>query len=205
MEEITEKEIDYIDLLKKIKKNWILIMVITISVVIATFIISTVTFEQRYEANMKVIAVKDNTMDTGLIDMNNYSNPMATFIGIARTNSVAENAALKFGEMDSDEYTEALNVELDDGTMIINFNIISEKPSYAYLGIQAYQTAFIEVANQYYPEWKFTVIERPIFPEEPIKQNIYRNLTIAFTVGLMGSVTFSILLEYYKSNKYKMK
>ncbi len=203
MDEITETEIDFIEILKKIKKNWIFIMGITILVVIATFIIGSVTYEQRYETNMKLLAVKENTMDTTLIDLNNYSSSMATFIGIARTNSVAEKAFLKFDKMDSDEYTKDLNVSLEAGTMIINFNIISEKPSYAFSGIQAYQTSFIEVVEQYYPDWKFIVIEKPVYPKESIKQNTYRNLTIAFVVGLLSSVTFVFLLDYYKNNKYK--
>ncbi len=196
MEEVSE--FDFHELLYRLRKRWVMILVITLISTVGTWVISSYFITPVYEAEIGIIIGKvDNSTETTSSDITMYQNLTETYKAIALTNKVASDAALSLNDVDSEELLNKSNVTTQSGTMIMNIAVRDQDPNQAKRVVDAYSRSFVDRANELLPDGEVTIIDASMVPTMAISPNVKMNVAIGFVLGLMASMGIAILLEQF--------
>ncbi|MBZ9689208.1 polysaccharide biosynthesis tyrosine autokinase [Clostridium estertheticum] len=194
---IKENNVELKELFNIIRKKIILILLITISSMLATGILSFYVLKPVYQAKCTVIVGKDSTDKITEGEVLMYQNLIKTYVQIGKSRAVAENAVvrLNLGTL-SKEFM--LNVEITpkEGTQIIDIAYKGKTPEIASEVANALSQAFVEESQKLLPSGSVKIMDKAITPESPIAPNKTLNISLGFMLGLIGSLGLVFLTEY---------
>jgi capsular polysaccharide biosynthesis protein len=199
-----EMTLDLKDFYYIIKKRLKLILIITLGCTLISGVLSFFVIRPTYEASSSIIVGKPqgNAKDsTQLNDLVMYQNLVATYVQIAQSDSVAEEAAQKLdGKLTADALKAVVKVTPQQGTQILHITADSNNPKEAVKIVNAVSSTFINEAKRVFPTGgDIQIMDNAKQPKSPIKPKKAMNIAIAFFLGLMASVGLTFVLEYMDS------
>ncbi|MCB2289984.1 polysaccharide biosynthesis tyrosine autokinase [Clostridium sp. CS001] len=197
------KEENYIelkDLFNIIRKRIILMLLITISLTLAVGILSFYGIKPLYEAKCTIIVGKDSTDKITQSEVIMYQDLIKTYIQIAKSRVVAENAAerLNLGLL-AEEFMSNAYITPEADTQIINIAYKGETPEIAAERANALTKSFVEESQKLLPSGSTKIMDKALVPVTPITPNKKLNIAMGFLIGLMLSFGVVLLIEYLNS------
>jgi capsular polysaccharide biosynthesis protein len=197
-EETTLDLRDFYNVLKKRRK---LIALIVVICTLASGLLSFLVIKPTYEASTTIIIGKlaeDGKSNTQYNDVMMYQNLIKTYAQIAGSNVVMKNASNKLnGAFTPKKLKKVVSIEPQQGTQILQITGQSKDPSEAVKMVNAVSSCFIAESKKVFPTGgDINIMDKPQFPDKPVKPKKMLNMAIAFFVGLLVSVGFSFMLEY---------
>lgn len=199
------EEFSFIDFILRIKKRIVLVVGIIIVATIIPLVAGIVSYKPVYEAKTGIIVeMPRQDIDSRATDNTMYSSLMATYIQIAKTNNIAEMAALELKGISAGELLNSVEVTTQETSMFMYISITNKDPNIAYKAVNAYTKAFLIRASELMPEGKLTIFDDSQKPTSPINSQISTiNVAIGFVIGLMFSVMLAYILEELELRKKK--
>ena len=197
------EEFSFIDLILRIKKRIVLVLVIIIVATIIPLIVGIVLYKPIYEAKTGIIVeMPKQEEDSRITDLTMYSSLMRTYVQIAKTSNIAEIAASQLKGITKDELLNSVEVTTQDSSMFMYISIKNEDPDIAYEAVNAYTKAFISRAGELLPEGKLTIFDDSPIPTSPINSGVNTtNIIGGFIIGATVSVTLAFFLEEIEIKK----
>lgn len=196
---ILDKEIrlDLKDFFAIIRKRLVLIISITLLCTMASAILSFFVIKPTYRTDISIVLGKVGASGTSnLNEITMYQQLLKTYAAIASSNTVAEGASRKLGNVDAKTLSESITITPQTDTQIIGITALADSSKQAYDNINALTNSFISEANKIYPKGNLSVLDKAVLPLNPIKPNKQINIAIAFFVGLMVSIGLGFILEF---------
>ena len=167
-----ENDIELKDLLNVIRKRIILILLITISLMLAVGALSFYVIEPIYESKCTIIIGKDSTDKITQNEVVMYQDLIKTYSGIGKSRVVAENAIEKLDlSIPIKEFMLNVNITPEIDTQIIEISYKSDTAETAAEGANALSQAFVEESQKLLPSGSVKVMDKALIPEEPITPN----------------------------------
>lgn len=192
--------LDLRDLFAIIRKRLTLIITITLLCTLASAIVSFFIIKPTYQTQTSLvigkIAQTDKDSNSSLQDVTMYQQLLKTYAAIASSNTVAQSASTKLGNIDVKEFSKSITVTPQVDTQILDIKAIGASPKQAYDNINALSDSFRAEATKIYPTGNVGIMDKAVLPDKPIKPNKKLNIAIAFFIGLMASVGLVFMLEY---------
>lgn len=189
--------LDLRDLFEIIRKRFVLIITITLLCTLAAAIFSFFVIKPTYQTDTSLVIGKIAETDkSSLSDVTMYQQLVKTYAAIASSNSVAQDASNKLGNIDVKTLTNSITVTPQASTQILDIKALAGSPKQAYDNITAVTDSFIAQAMKIYPTGSIAVMDKAVLPDKPVKPNKKLNIAIAFFIGLMASVGLVFVLEY---------
>ncbi|AGY76800.1 YveK family protein [Clostridium autoethanogenum] len=196
-----ETTLDLRDFYYILKKRFKLIVLVTVACTLLAGILSFFVIKPTYEAGTTIIVGKPQNSqksNTQYNDVMMYQNLVKTYAQIAGSNAVMESASNKMnGSVSAGQLKSIITVTPQQGTQILEIKGQSKDPSQAVNMVNAVSNSFITESKRVFPTGgDIQIMDKPQFPNKPVKPKKVLNMAIAFFVGLMGSIGFSFMLEY---------
>ena len=189
--------LDLRDIFAIIRKRLTLIIMVTLLCTLASAIFSFFIIKPTYQTDTSFVIGK--IADAGKSDSSDftmYQQLVKTYAVIASSNTVAQDASSKLGNIDVKKFSKSITVTPQADTQIIDIKVIASSPRVAYDNINVLSDSFIAQAKKIYPTGNIGVMDKAVLPDKPIKPNKTLNVAIAFFIGLMASVGLIFTLEY---------
>jgi Capsular polysaccharide biosynthesis protein len=192
------------DLLYVLKKRFKFILAVTIGSTLISGVFTFSVIKPTYEAKTTIVigkadGGKDDKSQYNYNDIMMFQKLVKTYSEIGKSESVAENASAKLGNISPEQIQKALTVTPQADTQIVELKVESNNPEKAYLMMNAVSNSFIQESKRIYPLGNIQVMDGAKIPQKPIKPNKLLNIFAAFVIGLMVSVGISFVLEYMDS------
>ncbi|AZV55515.1 Wzz/FepE/Etk N-terminal domain-containing protein [Clostridium sp. AWRP] len=196
-----ETTLDLRDFYYILKKRFKLIVLVTVACTLLAGILSFFVIKPTYEASTTIIVGKPENSQKSNTQYNEvmmYQNLVKTYAQIAGSNAVMESASNKMnGSVSAGQLQKIITVTPQQGTQILQIKGQSKDPSQAVNMVNAVSNSFITESKRVFPTGgDIQIMDRPQFPNKPVKPKKVLNMAIAFFIGLMASVGFSFMLEY---------
>lgn len=196
-----ETTLDLRDFYNILKKRIKLIIFVAVACTLIAGILSFFIIKPTYEASTTIIVGKltsSEKSNTQYNDVMMYQNLIKTYAQIAGSNAVLESASNKLnGSIDPTRLKKMISITPQQGTQILQITGQSNDPSQAVKMVNAVSSSFISESKKVFPTGgDINVMDKPQFPDNPVKPKKALNMAIAFFIGLMASVGFSFVLEY---------
>lgn len=189
------------DFLRVIRKNRVLIIIVTLVATILTAVINYYVVSPTYKSNVSIIVGKpqiNGNEQNKYDDVMMYQNLIKTYSEIAKSSLVSETTAAKLdSKLSPQEIRNIVSVTPQQGTQILLISAKSKSPKQAYEVIDKFSKSFIEEANNVFPTGgDIQIMDSPQMPKVPVKPKKKLNTAIAFALGLMSSIGMAFLLDY---------
>ena len=196
-----ETTIDLRDFYYILKKRSKLIVIVTVVCTLLAGILSFFVIKPTYEAGTTIIVGKlqnNQKSNTQYNDVMMYQNLVKTYAQIAGSNAVMESASNKMnGSVSAGQLKKIITVTPQQGTQILEIKGQSKDPSQTVNMVNAVSNSFITESKKVSPTGgDIQIMDKPQFPDKPVKPKKVLNMAIAFFIGLMGSIGFCFMLEY---------
>lgn len=189
--------LDLRDLFAIIQKRLSLIITITLLCTLAAAIFSFFIIKPTYQTDTSIVIGKITEVNqSNLADVTMYQQLVKTYAAIASSNTVAQDASTKLGNIDVKTLTDSITVTPQADTQIIGIKALGKSPKQAYDNINAISDSFIAQAKKIYPTGSVAIMDKAVLPDKPVKPNKKLNIAISFFIGLMASVGLVFVLEY---------
>lgn len=200
-----EQEIDLRQFWGIIKKRWWLLVAVPLLAALISGGISFYVLEPVYQASTTLIVGKKATnLEEQLARQLLENNVLAanrqlakTYGEIAKSRTVREQVIAQLGlELTPDQLDSKLEVSQVKDTEILKITVMDTDPELAAdianVTVQKFAAAVIEIKKVD----SVSIVDKAVVPAVPVKPNKMLNILIAFTVGLMGALGLSFLLEH---------
>ncbi|MTI80440.1 MAG: hypothetical protein FH758_06070 [Firmicutes bacterium] len=181
------------------KRKWIIVY-ITMACLITAGVVSFFILQPSYEANAKVIIVKDKAMyfledRYTNSDVNLYMNVAKTYEEIAKSRTVRHRVQEKVGG----GFNEIKNIKVESKPDTQVLTITVSHPSAEDVAVYANVLAqeFITVSGEVLPAGELRILDKAERPRAPASPNYMLNIAISFVLGVMISVGTIFLLECF--------
>ncbi|SHE83545.1 YveK family protein [Clostridium fallax] len=196
-DEITLDICKIMNLLKKNKKLIIFITAIFTTIVTVTvFFIIKPTFETKSTLVIKSSNFKENEYFDELQAAIDSQKIVKTYgkIGESRTvrKQIIDNLNLNLKVEDFDKKIEILPLV---DTQILEITVIDTDPNLVYRIAEEFNKIFIKECEDKYNVGKLEVLDKPIWPIDPVKPNKKLNVFLGFIVGLVLSIITVLVKE----------
>lgn len=182
------------------KRLWI-ILLITIVTTIASGVVSYFVLTPSYKATATIIIGNSSKASEeygyDYSDVLMFQQLAKTYVKIAESRIVAQNAARKLGQdITPEEVQGKITVSTGTDTQVMEITASSILREDAQQTANAVAYAFVEEAVRIFPSGSIQVMDRAILPLSPVSPRPMLNMAIAFFLGLMVSLGFIFLKEY---------
>jgi capsular polysaccharide biosynthesis protein len=196
-----ETTLDLRDFYNILKKRIKLIILVVVTCTLVSGLLSFFVVRPTYEASTTIIIGKlteNGKNNPQYNDVMMYQNLIKTYAQIAGSNLVMQNASNKLdGALSPEKLKKVVSVTPQQGTQILQITGESRDPSEAVKIVDAVSSSFIAESKKVFPTGgDINVMDKPQFPDKPVKPKKMLNIAIAFFIGLLASVGFSFMLEY---------
>jgi capsular polysaccharide biosynthesis protein len=192
------KGLEITRILKVLRKRILIVIIIPVVFLIVSGFRSYYYYQPIYEARVSMIVGVNEYYKINPSEIYMYEGVINTFLQIARTTVVAENAAQKLNDGTLPvELQYGVNVVPLEGTQILIMSFISSDPANAVNKVEAMSQAFIEEGNRLLTNGKVQVMEKAKTPTYPINSRSVRDLFMPFAVGLVISIGIALFLEMF--------
>lgn len=164
-------------------------------VIIATFFVSILTLicvKPQYEARTTVFVGKDENQSEGYnrSDIEMYQQLLKTYSEIIKTKDVVKAAIDLSGINKSlDEVSEDIDINIIDGTQMIEIRFRSENPEDSIKFINSLSGIFMEKAVGLIPNVSFQILDGATLPQKPVIPNMKVAIGLGILLGIiMGTI-----------------
>lgn len=183
-------------------------------VIIATFFVSILTLifvKPQYEARTTIFVGKDENQSEGYnrSDIEMYQQLLKTYSEIIKTKDVVRSAIDLSGINKSlDEVSEDIDINIIDGTQMIEIRFRSDNPENSLKFINSLSSIFMEKAVGLIPNVSFKILDEATLPQRPIVPNMKLAIGLGILLGIiMGTMICSIkvMLDNTIKNKKQIE
>lgn len=194
-----ELEISLADIMKFVKKRFVLIVLCGIYAMAASFIISNYVIEDEFttQVSMYVAPNADDINRVASLSELNYAQAVVdTYIEILRTDTfLSDVAAASELAYTPTQLRGMISMSSLNGTEIFRIRVVSNDPQEAYV----LANTIADLAPRKIIEIKdadaVRVVDPASLPTEPSAPNIIRNTIMGFILGIMLGLGISFLIE----------
>lgn len=200
-----------VETLYTLKRKW---KIFISFVIIDTFFVSILTLifvKPQYEARTTVFVGKDENQSEGYnrSEIEMYQQLLKTYSEIIKTKDVVRSAIDLSGINKSlDEVSEDIDINIIDGTQMIEIRFRSDNPEDSLEFINSLSSIFMEKAVGLIPNVSFQILDGPTLPQKPVVPNMKIVLGIGILLGIvMGTMVCSIkvMLDNTIKNKEQIE
>ena len=205
MNEMEEQVISISEIFEALKKRWLMILTITLSITLIIGIMSFISSKPTYESRVKIFAGKTEQIqsDYSSQDLETYSNLMNTYIGLIKTDDFMNKIISKTGINSSPkELMNTLQFITNDSTPILEIKYISSNPKIAEKVVSAVTEEFEVTIKEIVLNTYTKVIDSVKI--EQVKTEKVKKIALGFLIGLILSCGLSFIFEYF-DNTFKSK
>ncbi len=195
-------EISFKDILQILKKNLIFIIIVSLIFSVCSFFVTKFFIKKSYTATVKLYVSADYKGSSGYEDLNSYnyaSKLVATYIQMLDTNSfysaVSEELNEKYTASQLKNMIKFTSVE---DTEVFKADVVSESPTEAKNIADAVAVAAPDTITKLLKNnAQLKIVDEATVPKEPTSPNVTRNVLIALFAGIIISVIFAFIRDYF--------
>lgn len=200
-----------VEILYTLKRRW---KIFISFVIIATFFVSISTLifvKPQYEARTTVFVGKDENQSEGYnrSDIEMYQQLLKTYSEIIKTKDVVRSAIDLSGINKSlDEVSEDIDINIIDGTQMIEIRFRSDNPENSLKFINSLSSIFMEKAIGLIPNVSFQILDGATLPQRPVVPNMKLAIGLGILLGIiMGTMVCAIrpMLDNTIKNKEQIE
>lgn len=197
-------KLNFMEFCGMLKKRLKLIIFITMAFTAAAGILNYFVLPPVYEGKTSVIIGKApeqhnpaEEYSSNDNDIYMYQKLVKTYASIAKSDLVLDETAKLLGNgMTGTDIQNAAMVTPETDTQILQISCQSRTPEMAQKMANTLTEVFIEETQKIYPSDDIKFMDKAKLPTTPVRPRKLLNLTIAFLLGLMGSIGITFILEY---------
>lgn len=206
---MNEQEIDLIELSKKIGKHLPMIIIFSIIVGAASFLLSKFVITPKYDSNTTMIVSNSNqnsdpnnpqtNVELGQIQANKAL--ISTYSEIVKSKGIAERVINNLGlDMDYEEFSSKVSIEPVKDTQIISVKVVDTIPERAMDIANETANIFKSSIGEIMNVDNVQILDGAILPEEPSSPNIKKNTAIGIILGFVLGVAVVLFKEIADSS-----
>ena len=206
---MNEQEIDLIELSKKIVKHLPMIIIFSIIIGAASFLLSKFVITPKYDSNTTMIVSNSNqnndpnnpqtNVELGQIQANKAL--ISTYSEIVKSKGIAERVINNLGlDMDYEEFSSKVSIEPVKDTQIISVKVVDTIPERAMDIANETANIFKSSIGEIMNVDNVQILDGAILPEEASSPNIKKNTAIAIILGFVLGVAVVLFKEIADSS-----
>lgn len=206
---MNEQEIDLIELSKKIAKHLPMIIIFSIIVGAASFLLSKFVITPKYDSNTTMIVSNSNqnndpnnpqtNVELGQIQANKAL--ISTYSEIVKSKGIAERVINNLGlDMDYEEFSSKVSIEPVKDTQIISVKVVDTIPERAMDIANETANIFKSSIGEIMNVDNVQILDGAILPEEASSPNIKKNTAIGIILGFVIGVAVVLFKEIADSS-----
>ena len=206
---MNEQEIDLIELSKKIGKHLPMIIIFSIIVGAASFLLSKFVITPKYDSNTTMIVSNSNqnndpnnpqtNVELGQIQANKAL--ISTYSEIVKSKGIAERVINNLGlDMDYEEFSSKVSIEPVKDTQIISVKVVDTIPERAMDIANETANIFKSSIGEIMNVDNVQILDGAILPEEASSPNIKKNTVIGIILGFVLGVAVVLFKEIADSS-----
>lgn len=206
---MNEQEIDLIELSKKIAKHLPMILIFSIIVGAASFLLSKFVITPKYDSNTTMIVSNSNqnndpnnpqtNVELGQIQANKAL--ISTYSEIVKSKGIAERVIKNLGlDMDYEEFSSKVSIEPVKDTQIISVKVVDTIPERAMDIANETANIFKSSIGEIMNVDNVQILDGAILPEEASSPNIKKNTAIGIILGFVLGVAVVLFKEIADSS-----
>ncbi len=199
-----EREIDLVELSKKLVKYIPLIIILSIIVGGLSFAISKFVIAPKYDSNATMIVSNSSqNNDPNNVPTNVEFNQIqankalvSTYSEIVKSKGIADSVIKNLDlDMDYDEFSKKVSIEPVKDTQIISVKVVDTIPERAKDIANETANIFKNSVGDIMKVDNVQILDGATLPEEPSSPSIVKNTAIGLVLGFILGIGFSILKE----------
>lgn len=188
-------------IIKISKKQFKVILIITIITVLISALSTKILINPKYEASLKVFVGKENkymeSESKEEVDM--YYELMETYAETIKTTDLIKESIKNANlEIKPEEILDNLKVEILSKSRILKISVIYKEYNTAIKILEAISDEFIKKSKRLVINGDIKIIESVQVKCNPINQNYKKNILISLIIGLMIGIITLVFLENKK-------
>lgn len=206
---MNEQEIDLIELSKKIGKHLPMIIIFSIIVGAASFLLSKFVITPKYDSNTTMIVSNSNqnndpnnpqtNVELGQIQANKAL--ISTYSEIVKSKGIAERVINNLGlDMDYEEFSSKVSIEPVKDTQIISVKVVDTIPERAMDIANETANIFKSSIGEIMNVDNVQILDGAILPEEASSPNIKKNTAIGIILGFVLGIAVVLFKEIADSS-----
>lgn len=206
---MNEQEIDLIELSKKIVKHLPMIIIFSIILGAASFLLSKFVITPKYDSNTTMIVSNSNqnndpnnpqtNVELGQIQANKAL--ISTYSEIVKSKGIAERVINNLGlDMDYEEFSSKVSIEPVKDTQIISVKVVDTIPERAMDIANETANIFKSSIGEIMNVDNVQILDGAILPEEASSPNIKKNTAIGIILGFVLGVAVVLFKEIADSS-----
>lgn len=206
---MNEQEIDLIELSKKIVKHLPMIIICSIILGAASFLLSKFVITPKYDSNTTMIVSNSNqnndpnnpqtNVELGQIQANKAL--ISTYSEIVKSKGIAERVINNLGlDMDYEEFSSKVSIEPVKDTQIISVKVVDTIPERAMDIANETANIFKSSIGEIMNVDNVQILDGAILPEEASSPNIKKNTAIGIILGFVLGVAVVLFKEIADSS-----
>jgi capsular polysaccharide biosynthesis protein len=186
-----------------LKKRWLLIFVITLTAILLSGVVSRFIIKPIYKADISVILGNVSTGTDGSNQKIDYSDVMMyqmlvkTYSELAKSRTVAENAINSLQlDIKPEELEKMISVSPKSDTEFLTISVKSKDAQQAMSIANQLAKSLKQVSINIKKMDNVQILDSAELPTEPYSPNLTLNISVAFLLSLIVSISLVFLLEY---------
>jgi len=193
---------EYVDIVRK--RLFLIILICFLSAVVAASV-NKYFFKNIFEADTSLYVGKQITDQNALLydDLLIGQSLVKDYRELAKSRTISQSVVddlKKEGKAPADlapkELSKKISVNLRGDTRVIEIKVEDQNPANAVIYANKVADVFKIKAKELMKVENIEIIDRAIYPDQPVKPQKVRNVAIAFFIGLMAGMGLAFFLEY---------
>lgn len=195
-------EISFKDILNIIKKNALIIAIVSIVFAMVAFIFTSCFIPKEYTSKVKLY-VETNTDSTqsnynALNSMNYAKNVVPTYIEMLETTKFYSAVATTLEDKYTpSELSKKITFKAIEDTEVFEAVVVDENPTEAKTIADAVAKTAPETLSNFNDDANLKVVDDATLPKAPSSPNVTKNVLIAFAAGLVLALVFAFAREFF--------
>lgn len=195
-------EISFKYILNIIKKNLAVILVVSLLCAVCSFFVTSFFIKKTYTATVKLYVSTDSKGSSGYDDLNSYnyaSKLVATYIQMLNTNNFFTDVSEELNQKyTSTELKGMITFKGVEDTEVFEASVLSDSPTEAKKIADAVATTAPKTISELLKNnSQLKIVDQAVVPKNPTSPNVTKNVLIAFLLGLVASVVFAFVRDYF--------
>ncbi len=195
-------EITFKDILNIIKKNVLLIVIVSVILAMVTFIFTSCFVPEEYTSKVKLYvetnADSSQTNYNALNSMNYAKSVVPTYIEMLETTKFYSEVSKTL----EDKYTpsqlsQKITFKAIEDTEVFEAVVVDENPTEAKAIADAVAQTAPEILANFNDNANLKVVDDATLPKSPSSPNVAKNVLIAFAAGVVLSLIFAFGQEFF--------
>lgn len=191
-----EIELSLDDILKALKKNLALLIIVPILVAVAAGYVVVNHTVDEYTAEAKLYTLFDYVDTTGTVryDMSSSSSFASDYKELIKTPNVINEACRRLGW---EKWPEEMKVDVEavTGTRIINVSVTDVDPEVSMKATNVLATVFLEYVRNLMQNDSISIASEAVLPDEPSNGGRIKYVILAYGAALMLLMGVVVMLE----------